>query len=95
TYLDLAVTLVFIFLAVVVLLRMRASYGIYVTASLFFVTAWGLPLSIGRFGLVIFPLVMALALLGRNEHFHRSYLIVSTGLAAFFMLVFSQWGWVA
>lgn len=42
-----------------------------------------------------FPLVMALALLGRNEHFHRSYLIVSTGLAAFFMLVFSQWGWVA
>jgi hypothetical protein len=75
--------------------RLRPSYTIYAAVSVLFVSTWGFPNSMSRFELVMFPLFIALALLGRNETFDRSYMILSTGLAAFFMLLFSQWGWVA
>jgi hypothetical protein len=81
--------------AVLVLLRLRASYGIYVVLSLVFAIIWGMPIPVARFGLAMFPIMIALALLGRNPAFDRFYVIISTGLAAFFMIVFSQWGWVA
>ena len=46
-------------------------------------------------GLVIFPAIIALALLGHNNAFNRAYLVFSTILALVSMVVFSQWGWVA
>jgi Gpi18-like mannosyltransferase len=93
--LDLLFSLFFLILTVLVCLRLRLSYGIYTAASIFFVTLWGLPGSIARYALVIFPFAIVLGLLGRNDYFHRSFLIISLGLAAFFMVIFSQWGWVA
>lgn len=92
---DFVFLLCFAALLVFTALRVRPSYSIYAAVSLFFVTTWGFPNSISRYALVIFPFFIALALLGRNETFNRVYLIISTGLAAFFMLLFSQWGWVA
>lgn len=92
---DFAFLLCFLALAIYGAFRLRSSYTIYAAVSLFFVTTWGFPNSMSRFGLVMFPLFIALALLGRNQNFERAYLIVSPMLAAFFMLLFSQWGWVA
>jgi Mannosyltransferase (PIG-V) len=92
---DFAFLLFFFALLVYGALRLRLSYTIFAAVSLFFVTTWTAPNAFSRYGLVIFPFFIALALLGRNETFNRVYLITSTGLAAFFMLVFSQWGWIA
>ncbi len=82
-------------LALFACFRLRASYAIYAVVSLLFVTAWGTLLSVPRFGLVIFPLIIALALLGKNKAFHAAYLAGSGVLAAISMVVFSQWGWVS
>jgi hypothetical protein len=95
TSLDFVFLFFLALVAVLVLMRLRASYGIYVVLSLLFAIIWGMPMSVARFGLAMFPIVIALALLGRNPSFNRFYVIISTGLAAFFMIVFSQWGWVA
>ena len=75
--------------------RLRPSYAIYAVVSILFITSWGELTSAPRFGLVIFPVVMALAILGQNKAFSRTYLVVSVPLAAISMVVFSQWGWVA
>lgn len=92
--LELVFLVCFLILAILACLRLRLSYGIYAAASFFFVTLWG-TMSIARYALVIFPFALVLGLLGRNDYFHRSFLILSVGLAAFFMVIFSQWGWVA
>lgn len=84
----------FLVLAILACLRLRLSYGLYAGVSLFFISLWG-TISIARYALVIFPFAIVLGLLGRNDYFHRAFLILSVGLAAFFMVIFSQWGWVA
>ena len=75
--------------------RLRPSYAIYAVVSILFITSWGELTSAPRFGLVIFPVVIVLAILGQNKAFSRAYLVVSAPLAAISMVVFSQWGWVA
>lgn len=100
TPLNLAhIDFLFLLLGIVLLVygayRLRPSYTIYTAVSLLFVTTWGFPVSMARFELVLFPLFIALALLGRNETFDRAYLILGTGMAALYMVLFSQWGWVA
>jgi hypothetical protein len=64
-------------------------------SSLLFITSWGALTSVPRFGIVIFPIIMALALLGDNKAFNRAYLVFSAILAAVAMVIFSQCGWVA
>jgi hypothetical protein len=52
--------------------------------------------SIPRFELVIFPLFIVLALIGaRSRAFHLGYVVASSMLAALFMVLHSQWNWVA
>lgn len=92
--LEMVFLVIFLILAILACLRLRLSYGIYAAVSLFVVSLWG-TISIARYALVIFPFAIVLGLLGRNDYFHRAFLIVSVGLAAFFMVIFSQWGWVA
>jgi hypothetical protein len=75
--------------------RLRPSYAIYAVVSILFMTSWGELTSAPRFGLVIFPVVIVIAILGQNKAFSRAYLVVSAPLAAISMVVFSQWGWVA
>ncbi|MGI9172268.1 MAG: hypothetical protein ACR2F0_03025, partial [Chthoniobacterales bacterium] len=95
TYVDLGFLLVFVGLVIAIAWRMRASYAIYSIATLIFVSMWGSLESIPRYVLGIFPAILLLAVLGRNEGFHRAYVPVSAGLAALFMAVFAVWGWVA
>lgn len=75
--------------------RLRPSYAVYAAVSLLFISSWGALTSAPRLGIVIFPFVIALALLGRNQAFNRTYLVFSALLAAVAMVIFSQWGWVA
>jgi hypothetical protein len=88
-------TIALLGLAIFACFRLRPSYAIYAIVSLLFITSWGALTSAPRFGLVIFPVVMGLALLGDNKGFDRAYLVVSAILAVVSMVVFSQWGWVA
>jgi len=88
-------TLALLGLAIFGYFRLRLSYSIYAAISLVFITSWGELRSAPRFGLVIFPIIIALALLGQNRAFNRAYLVLSTILALLSMVVFSQWGWVS
>jgi Gpi18-like mannosyltransferase len=88
-------TIVLLGLVIFACFRLRLSYAIYAVISLLFITSWGALTSSPRFGLVVFPITICLALLGENKLFNRMYLILSMLLAAVSMVVFSQWGWVA
>ena len=82
-------------LIAVTAVKLRASYAVYALLSYWFVTAWGSLDSMPRYVLPIFPAFIALGLLGRNRLFDRVYLITAAGFAAFFMVRFSLWRWVA
>jgi hypothetical protein len=84
-----------ILLVAYAIVRLRPSYGVYAAASYVFITSWGTFESMPRYILIIFPMFAVLAVFGRNEIFHRAYLIFSTGLASFFMIRFALWRWVA
>jgi Gpi18-like mannosyltransferase len=88
-------TLALLGLVIFCCFRLRLSYSIYAAASLVFITSWGELRSAPRFGLVIFPVMIGLALLGENKVFNRMCLVVCALLATVSMVVFSQWGWVA
>jgi Gpi18-like mannosyltransferase len=88
-------TTILIALAIFACFRLRPSYAIYSIVSVLFITSWGDLKSAPRFGLVIFPIMILLALLGQHKAFNRTYLTVSATLAVVSMVVFSQWGWVA
>src|ERR1700726_575065 len=88
-------TTILIALAIFACFRLRPSYAIYSIVSVLFTTSWGDLKSAPRFGLVIFPIMILLALLGQHKAFNRTYLTVSAILAVVSMVVFSQWGWVA
>lgn len=82
-------------LCVIAALRLRTSYGIYALLSYWFVTAWGSFDSLPRYFLPVFPAFIVLALAGRRAVFDRLYLVSSSMLAAFLMVRFALWRWVA
>ena len=92
---DFAFVLVFLALAIATARRLSLSYSAYTIAALFFITAWGTFVSLPRYVLIMFPCFIVLGVLGKNVVFHRAYLTISSGLAAFFMILFALWEWVA
>jgi len=87
-------TIALLGLAIFACFRLRPSYAVHGVVSLLFITSWGALTSVPRLGIVIFPIIMALALLGDNKAFNRAYLVFSAILAAVAMVIFSQCGWV-
>ena len=76
--------------------QLRLSYSVYIWTAVLFFSCWGMYVSTPRFDLVIFPLFGVLALLGiRSRAFHLGYCIFASMLAAVFMVMHSQWNWVA
>ena len=76
--------------------RLRISYSAYIWTAVVFFSCWGMLGSVPRFDLVIFPLFIVLALIGaRSRAFHLGYVVASSMLAALFMVMHSQWNWVA
>jgi hypothetical protein len=94
--LDFGFLLVLLGAAIAGLTRLRISYSAYIWTSVGFFSCWGMLGSIPRFDLVIFPLFILLALIGaRSRAFHLSYVVATSMLAALFMVMYSQWNWVA
>jgi len=98
-FLDLAFTLALVALSVVAWRRFGAPYGAYALTSL------ALPLSapsdklallsMTRFGLVVFPAVMALAAAGARRWVHVAIVIVFAAWLGVLVVKWALWQWVA
>jgi len=94
--LDFAFLVLLLVLAVAGFRLLPRSYSIYCWAAAFFFSCWGQFGSLPRFDLVVFPIFIVLAVIGiRSRYFHLAYLVVAAMLAALFMVMYSQWNWVA
>jgi hypothetical protein len=79
--------------------RFGTPYGLYAALSLAIPLSvpserWPL-LSLPRFGLVIFPFFLALAVLGRRPRVHIAIVSVSALLLGVAVVQWSLWQWVA
>jgi hypothetical protein len=95
----LAFLALFCVLAVVAWRRFGAPYGLFAALSLAIPLSvpssrWPL-LSLPRFGLVVFPLFLALAWLGRGPRVHAAVLSASAVLLGVFLTQWALWDWVA
>ena len=96
---QLAFLVLFAFLTVVAWQRFGAPYGLFSALSLAIPLSvpserWPL-LSIQRFGLVVFPLFMALAALGSRPKLHTGVVVVSAVLLGVVSAQWALWQWVA
>lgn len=96
---QLAFLVLFAALAVVAWRRFGAPYGLFAALSLAIPLSvpserWPL-LSIQRFGLVVFPLFMALAALGSHPRVNTAVLVVSAVLLGVVSAQWALWQWVA
>jgi mannosyltransferase PIG-V len=96
---QLAFLVLFAALAVVAWRRFGAPYGLFAALSLAIPLSvpserWPL-LSIQRFGLVAFPLFMALAVLGSRPRVHTAVVVVSAVLLGVVSAQWALWQWVA
>ena len=96
---QLAFTLLFVALAVFVWRRFGAPYGLFALVSLAIPLSYPaehMPLlSMSRFGLVVFPLVLALAVLGSRPRVHDAIVAVSALLLGVAVVQWALWQWVA
>ena len=95
----LAALILFGWLTVVAWRRFGAPYGLYAALSLAIPLSmpsnrWPL-LSLPRFGLVIFPLFLALASIGRNPRAHTAIVAVSALFLGVAVTQWALWQWVA
>ncbi|HEY7706745.1 MAG TPA: mannosyltransferase family protein [Gaiellaceae bacterium] len=96
---QLAFLVLFVVLTVVAWRRFGAPYGLFAALSLAIPLSvpserWPL-LSIQRFGLVVFPLFMALAALGSRPRVHTGVVVVSAVLLGVVSAQWALWQWVA
>ena len=96
---QLGFTLAFLALAVVSWRRFGAPYGLFALVSLaiplsFPSDRWPL-LSMSRFGLVLFPLLLVLAVLGARPRLHSALTAVSAALLGVAVVQWALWQWVA
>ncbi len=98
--LQLAFAAVFLALAVVAWRRLGAAYGLFAFVAL--AIPLSVPsneqplLSLSRFGLVVFPLVLALAALtAGRERLHEAVVAVSSLLLGLAVVQWALWQWVA
>lgn len=96
---QLAFLILFAYLTVVAWRRFGAPYGLFAALSLAIPLSvpsdrWPL-LSIQRFGLVVFPFFMALAVLGSRPRLHTGVVVVSAVLLGVVSAQWALWQWVA
>jgi Mannosyltransferase (PIG-V) len=96
---DLAFLVVFVALTAVAWRRFGAPYGLFAAVSLaiplsFPSSRWPL-LSLPRFGVVIFPLFLALAAVGGRPRLHTAIVACSALLLGVAVVQWALWQWVA
>jgi hypothetical protein len=96
---QLAFTLLFLALAAIAWRRFGAPYGPFALGSLAIPLSFPAErfplLSMSRFGLVVFPLVLALAALGARKRLHEAIVAVSSLLLGVAVVQWALWQWVA
>ena len=96
---QLAFTVLFVGLAVLAWRRFGAPYGLFALVSLAIPLSFPAErfplLSMSRFGLVVFPLVLALAALGARRRLHEAIVAVSALLLGVAVVQWALWQWVA
>ena len=96
---QLGFTLLFLALAALAWRRFGAPYGLFALVSLAVPLSFPAErfplLSMSRFGLVVFPLVLALAVLGARKRLHEAIVAVSTLLLGVAVVQWALWQWVA
>ncbi len=96
---QLAFTLLFLGLAALAWRRFGAPYGLFALISLAIPLSFPAErfplLSMSRFGLVVFPLVLALAALGARRRLHEPIVAVSALLLGVAVVQWALWQWVA
>ena len=96
---QLAFTLLFLGLAALAWRRFGAPYGLFALVSLAIPLSFPAErfplLSMSRFGLVVFPLVLALAALGARRRLHEPIVAVSALLLGVAVVQWALWQWVA
>ena len=96
---GLAFLVLFVALTIVAWRRFGAPYGLFAALSLAIPLSvpserWPL-LSLPRFGLVIFPLFLALAALGGRPRAHVAIVSISSIMLGVAVVQWSLWQWVA
>jgi hypothetical protein len=96
---QLAFLVVFAFLTVVAWRRFGAAYGVFAALSLAIPLSvpserWPL-LSMPRFGLVVFPFFLALAVVGERPGLHTALVVVSAIGLGIVCVQWALWQWVA
>lgn len=96
---TLAFLILFLILMVIAWRRLGAPYGLFAALSLAIPLSvpssrWPL-LSVPRFGLVVFPFFLALAVLGRKPRAHAAILAVSSIMLGVAIVQWALWQWVA
>jgi hypothetical protein len=96
---NLAFLVLFVVLTVIAWRRFGAPYGLFAALSLAIPSCvpshrWPL-LSMPRFGLTIFPLFLALAVVGRRPRVHTAIVAVSSLLLGVAIVQWALWQWVA
>ena len=96
---QLAFTLLFLGLAALAWRRFGAPYGLFALVSLAIPLSFPAErfplLSMSRFGLVVFPLVLALAALGARRRLHEPIVAVSSLMLGVAVVQWALWQWVA
>jgi len=92
---DLGFSLFGIVVVVLAWKLLRPSYAAYCTALMLVPLMSGTLLSMPRFVLVMFPMYLVLAILGRRANVHDSLLVIGMCLSGVFMALYAQWYWVA
>ena len=96
---QLAFTVLFLALATLAWRRFGAPYGVFALVSIAIPLSFPAErfplLSMSRFGLVVFPLVLALATLGARQRVHEAIVAVSALLLGVAVVQWALWQWVA
>ena len=69
--------------------RLRSSYMVCASLQWLLIVSAGRTMSAPRFVLVLFPVYIVLAMVGRNAQFDRLWTALSMGLATVFLLRYS------
>jgi hypothetical protein len=91
---DLTFAVLCFFLCIVAAVRLPVVYSVLAASCFLFTIGWGSFGSMSRYSLALFPIFVVLAVIGTREAFHRSFVVISSGLAALFMVLFAHWDWV-
>ena len=92
---DLAFTIIGIAGVILSWRWLRPSYTVWFGVMMLVPLMTGSLESMPRFVLVMFPLYLVLAILGRRQGVHETLLVVGMGVSGIYMALYAQWYWVA